>query len=519
MSAKRTLQAIPTWIVAVLSLLICAGLGMTSLFVLAEMQVELFETEIPEMVRIFHRNLPCAIGGVILLGGALAAAAALLRDKMTWRTARIVTAVSAAWLTVLGFVWLGSFQSRPAADQGMLWNLALTLAGQRELDEGTIEYLRNYPFQSASAMMVEPIARLFGSYTAWQVICTFCIGGCVALLCCLCGRMTDSPQAKILCAVLLAGFAPLAMYSTFVYGTLPGMLLALLGIYAVMRQCGGTNREPFWWVLSVISFALSITLYTGEQIFLVAGALVMLAEGLFRQSQWRKILAAALIVILALGFSRGAQALAMHRMGLENEPGMPLLPRIAMGMDSHTSVTPGFYNTDSLVMYAAADYQPAKANELAVDFIKQCWQELREQNRVAAFFGEKTADQWLEPWFGGLTMANPSIYDNPNALAKSMTGGLLFRVLNAWLGTLLPVVYLGAAAGIFLLLRRHPRQVWRLALAAALIGGFIFQLLAETKPRYCLPYYLCCFPLAAAGLAALGQWAAQKRSQRKNSAK
>lgn len=502
---QRTLQAIPTWIVAVPAFLICAGLGVAALFVLADMQVEAFETEIPEMVRIAARNLPHALAGVVLVGGILAAAAGLLRRRLTWRTARIAAAAAGVWHTVLGLVWLGSFKSAPNADQGVFWDIACALAGQKTLDGAQVEYLRYWPFQSASGMMAEPIARLFGgSYTAWQVLCAFCAGGCAVLLCCLCGRMTDSPAAKTLCAVLTAGFLPMAMYSTFIYGTLPGMLLALLGIYAVMRQCT-VGHEGRWWAVSAVSFALSITLYTGEQIFLVAGALVLLAVGLSHKGQRHKIASAVLLVAVAVGFSKGAQAVAMQRLGLENEPGTPILTRIAMGVDSHTTVTPGYYNGDSIVLYYMADYQPDKANELSINFIKGCWQELNDQGRVASFFGEKTADQWLEPWFGGLTMANPSIYNEPNALARSMTGGPLFRVCHAWLSALL--------------LCRHKRQVWRLALPAALIGGFIFQLLAEAKPRYCMPYYLACFPLAAAGLAALGQWAAKKLPAGKNSAK
>ena len=45
-----------------------------------------------------------------------------------------------------------------------------------------------------------------------------------------------------------------------------------------------------------------------------------------------------------------------------------------------------------------------------------------------------------------------------------------------------------------------------------LIGGFLFQLASEAKARYCLPYYLCCFPMAAAGVAALAERLAKRRA-------
>ena len=47
---------------------------------------------------------------------------------------------------------------------------------------------------------------------------------------------------------------------------------------------------------------------------------------------------------------------------------------------------------------------------------------------------------------------------------------------------------------------------------ACLIGGFLFQLASEAKSRYCMPYYLCCFPMAAAGVAALAERLAKRRA-------
>ena len=38
---------------------------------------------------------------------------------------------------------------------------------------------------------------------------------------------------------------------TFVYGTLPGLALALLGSYAVMRECAEAKSPVRWWALAV----------------------------------------------------------------------------------------------------------------------------------------------------------------------------------------------------------------------------------------------------------------------------
>ena len=54
-----------------------------------------------------------------------------------------------------------------------------------------------------------------------------------------------------------------------------------------------------------------------------------------------------------------------------------------------------------------------------------------------------------------------------------------------------------------------------MVLMVCLIGGFLFQLAYETKARYCMPYYLCCFPMAAAGIAALAEKLGQRLQERK----
>ena len=49
---KNWIMAVPAGVVAVLSFAVCAGLGIASLFVLANMQVQDFATEISEKLTI-----------------------------------------------------------------------------------------------------------------------------------------------------------------------------------------------------------------------------------------------------------------------------------------------------------------------------------------------------------------------------------------------------------------------------------------------------------------------------------
>ncbi len=234
------------------------------------------------------------------------------------------------------------------------------------------------------------------------------------------------------------------MYTTFIYGTLSGTMTSLLGIYAVIRECTATQKKNalLWWGTGTLSLTLAVTFYTGMQIFLVAAVLLLLTTGIFHQKQYNKIFAAMLMLILVLAFHQIWQITALHRLGMGNEPGCPILPRIAMGVDAFTDVTPGFYNCLNASFYYGSNFTPSIANKNAADYIGRSLNELWTTGRFWSFFYEKTADQWLEPWFGGLTMNNPSIFNEPKWLANALTGGILFAPVHTWLSMLLSTVYI-----------------------------------------------------------------------------
>lgn len=511
---KNWIMAVPAGVVAVLSFAVCAGLGIASLFVLANMKTEEFAEHIPDELVITARNVPHTLAGAAVAAAALVGMCVLAVRWLSWKNARFFSILAAAGVTAFCFVWIGSFSSYPAVDQMDFWNTACFLAGRGELFDFEWEYLRLYPFQAATAMAAEPLVRLFGtSWFSWQFLSACSAGVSVYILSCICGRLTDSPAAKCLCALLTASFVPLTLYSTFVYGTLPGLALALLGSYAVMRECAEAKSPVQWWALAALSFAAALILYSGEMIFLAAAVLVLFATGVFCPGQRRKILAAVLLAALAVGVSHLWQEAAMTRLGMPGESGCPILPRILMGVDAYSEVpVPGFYNGIHEKVFRECHYDAAEANRVCVTHIRNSLVALHKQGRFLAFFGEKIADQWLEPWFGGLTMSNPAIYNEPNRLAQSMIGGKLFATLNGWLSTLVPIVYLAAAGGVVSVVKKKKNEIWYLLPMICLIGGFLFQLASEAKSRYCLPYYLCCFPMAAAGLAALAERLAKRRA-------
>lgn len=181
LSRKETcwaiLQQVPTYLIAVLSLLICGFLTVASLFSLAVMRMDEIPVlgELPEQLVLAGRNVLHVAPVVAVLSILLLL---LARQNFTWKHAKIVTWAAATVQTILGFWWKSSFASSPVADQGTFWNVAESLAGHQAPSAELLDYLRYWPFQAAVGMTGEPFARLFnGNYGAWQVMNAFCVGG------------------------------------------------------------------------------------------------------------------------------------------------------------------------------------------------------------------------------------------------------------------------------------------------------------------------------------------------------
>lgn len=127
LSRKETcwaiLQQVPTYLIAVLSLLICGFLTVASLFSLAVMRMDEIPVlgELPEQLVLADRNVLHVAPVVAVLSILLLL---LARQNFTWKHAKIVTWVAAAVQTWAsgGKVRLPAARSRTRVPSGMWRN-------------------------------------------------------------------------------------------------------------------------------------------------------------------------------------------------------------------------------------------------------------------------------------------------------------------------------------------------------------------------------------------------------------
>lgn len=110
----------------------------------------------------------------------------------------------------------------------------------------------------------------------------------------------------------------------------------------------------------------------------------------------------------------------------------------------------------------------------AVKGIGEYWNTYLHNPKEVKFFLQKTAWQWLDPWFEALTMNGPSITvaGGVGWLATALGGGVLFAPVQAVLRALLTFVYLFAGCGTLALRRKTGGAVWAQLLGIAFSEAF-----------------------------------------------
>ena len=343
-------------------------------------------------------------------------------------------------------------------------------------------YFQTCPYQGAMALFMEPFIRLFGNgaLRAWSLFGAISAPTCLLALCCIVREFGAKPRTQLLCAVLCLLFVPIPMYASFVYGTLPAPAMVLWGGYGLLRFIKGGKSS--WLALPFVLFPLAVLAYQSALIFIIAVCIVAAFSGFGHSGKQllRGLVLATLLLAVPVAVENIGQSVFFSRVPIPYSTGMPASATVLMGIHSGTYYGPGGFDGSS-------------------------WN----------LFWDNNAWQWLDPWFEALTMNGPSITvaGGVGWLATALGGGVLFAPVQAVLRALLTFVYLFAGCGTLALRRKTGGAVWAQLLGIAFFGGFLFQLVWETKSRYCFPFFVFLLPLAAVGFITALRWAGDKSAK------
>lgn len=297
--------------------------------------------------------------------------------------------------------------------------------------------------------------------------------------------------------VLCACFLPLLLYTTFIYGDIYGLCLAVMALYAQLKYFSG--RKYFWMVLSVFFIALAVLLKMNYVIILIAMAIVMLYDILLNKD-WKKSLIYLMICIAGtMGGRIGSNMLLENITRMEMGEGVPSEAWIAMGLQEGGG-TAGSYNGYNLKVYEENGYNNQCTKEAARENIRESLQKFKENPEyMVSFLARKVANQWNNPGCGMLNNGIEMKRGLSRIINSVKAGGAktLFRnllnIYQVW-------ILLGAVSYIVL---KKGKTDYEWIFFLIFLGGFAFHLFWEAGSRYAFPYYLLLIPYSCMGLSSL----------------
>lgn len=398
-------------------------------------------------------------------------------------------------------IFIIGVQVMPRADQEKcLYTATKFLAGNYK-DWKVGGYCFTYPNQNGIILLFAMIIKVFGQ-TNWMAV-QFLNIPALLLSAIYCSKTVyslfeDEKLARYSYLALLL-FIPLNCYVTFVYGTLFGLALGVVGIDWIVRYC--KNGRSIDGILGSLLIAAAVICKSNYLIFLVATCLILMYDSIVK----RRVKSLGIVLIILGSYilaSFGVTKIIEHRTDLEVDSGVPSMAWVAMGMqESYRG--PGWYNGYNVKVYSENKYDIERAKEEINQNIENRLKYFAEHKGYALqFFGKKIASQWNEGTFQGLWINNTdaskrAIKWSPlftQIIENGMKGnGLLTVGLNSYLS----VLWCGVI--FFLILERNRVDIYKLVYLIVFFGGFIFHLFWEAKGQYTVTYVYLLIPYMVSG--------------------
>lgn len=435
--------------------------------------------------------------------GAAQRANLWLEDDRHFRRLRLVL-LSA--IIAVSSLWVVCTQFQPGTDELELQNYVCEFVqgnyeGVRNtFDDEHLPQLARFSNNRGLFLFYLMTSRLFGTgnYLAYEMINAFAAGLFWSSAADIGGRLGLKRSGMI--AILLVGFCyfPINGYSIMVYGNLMSLALSAAAVNQTLAFFEDRRLLTALWAACLMTFA--VLMKSNAMIWLIAvfltASVKMCADKEIRGKT------AVFLLALILGFSL-QQTLPTqylrHRTGYPLDNASSPLVWVAMGLSDENELysAPGWWNCFDQVSYYESRFQPEVQKELAVENIRESLQTFRDSPFHAfVFFSRKLACTWANPSFQVLkTVRNGSVIEVPDwvdSLLDVRGQDVFSGIFNYFSGLILA----GSLCELILGYKKKPEE---LVLPMIFVGGVLFLLVWETKPRYAILYFAALIPYAFLG--------------------
>ncbi|MCI8374548.1 MAG: hypothetical protein HFI29_03810 [Lachnospiraceae bacterium] len=417
---------------------------------------------------------------------------------------KILVLLVTVFVIGVSLLWTAVSHTYPEADQKAVSWVAYLTSQNNFLFFEHGKYMQIYPNQLGLTAILEGLYRLAGeeNHKLFMYVTALSNGAVVYLLYKITKKLFHSEKINALVLLLSMGCIQIMLYTTFLYGIMLGLSLALASflflLYCLEEKTWG-GKKLLYGFLSAVLIGLSIQVKNNYSIFLVALALLLLYKALEQRKLWPVLMAFFLIFTSAL-MGKGLTAFYEARSGIPITGGMPKTLWIAMGMQEGERAE-GWYNGFNYNTFLKTDCDPKKSSAIAKEAIEESLEGFVSDPLYAlSFYYKKTASQWNEPTYEALWV-NQFHQGDFSVIVQSIYEGKLYTLLHEYMNGYQSLIF--GAAFLCLLYRRRSFKPEQLFLLLVILGGFAFHTLWEAKSQYIFPYFVILLPYGAAGIVSL----------------
>lgn len=417
----------------------------------------------------------------------------LENDERFFRRIRNVL-LCAVWLALS--IWALCTKLPSGGDQITVLDAAYGLA-QRDFSAlSPVNYLYDYNHQIGLAMVECLLNRVLGeyNYTAYHLINAALIALIYKSLCNLGAQLKMSRVQQLGLLLLCILFTPLALYVPFIYGTVPGLLFALVAIRLEIKYF--SDGKWCHALLSALAISFAVLLKSNYQIFMIGMLIYALVE-IIRSKKAKKLLLLVLIAVFYLTQAKIPIYIFSQMRGAGIPEGVSKWAWVTMGLQEGDN--PGWYNGYTLDTLIGSEFDTQRQEIWVKSDLKDRISDFLEDTDYARdFFVRKTASQWNEPSFESVTIMQGKELGSGLEWPKALISEQGNYRLSLYLNYLNFAIVAGAMLYLLLCSEDEHYHDW-LMLAMIVIGGFAFHMVWEAKGQYTLPYFVLLLPYTVMG--------------------
>lgn len=451
------------------------------------------------------KNLLFTAGALLICGG-MGELADKANEKVLQAAAVIISLAVAAGCGIL----VMSARSYPVADQIYVYEVAENFFTGDYTNVRTEWYFNACPYQLGLGLLYGILMRISGrdGYFVLQYAQAASAGVIVYASFALTRELFQCKKAAAIALLCSALFAPMYLYTLYIYGETFGVCFAVLGMLFWLRANNGKTRKKaaavLYWALTGLSLALCYTARLALIIVLIAIVITGLQKAWADKcanvkTWWRCPALTILLLFVALGSQKLSVAYMEDQADVELAEGIPAVLTVAMGIqdesENENGTGPGSYNAYNLWLYFEHGFDGKSASEEALLNIKQTlYRWSQDPVYMIGYMNQKVLNQWNEASYDVFCMT--AMQQKPEEWVNDLYTGAAGDRWYAFLDMYQGMVYAGLLI-YFVMLFRGKGNIFSFLPALLLVGEFCFSIIWEAKSRYVYPYIVMALPCVA----------------------